>query len=620
MAGLIPEDKISAIKNAADIVSVIGESVTLKRAGQNYVGLCPFHNEKTGSFSVNPARQMFYCFGCGAGGNVIKFIMLKDGLTFPEAARNLARRFAITLDFDAKTQEILSKRDKLFKANQLAQEFYVRNLRQDPEKQGLAYLNQRGVTDETIRQFGLGLSSDAWDGLLVHLRKNGVTQEEALKAGLIIPRKSGSGYFDRFRNRLMFPIYDESGRITGFGGRVLSGAEQPKYLNSPETELYSKSRSLYGLNASKAACVQTGEVYIVEGYLDAIMLYQHGVQNVAATLGTAMTTEHVRLLKRYAKKRITLVYDSDAAGIRSARRCADIFLKEHADFSKNDVFTEENADTHILILPSNHDPDSYVREYGAEAFHAMARKAYGIVPFLLEEAVKKHGESVEGKVRVVHELMPVLAVVNDKIAQSLYVRQIAEYLKENEELVWKELKAAYVRQKGRVDLDASGESAHDPGDDIGTPGNLYENKIAGLCLQYPEYIDEMRGAGLKAEHFKTKALYDLMQALWNYAPRNEVQSFIEGLENDRLRKLAYNLCMRAETCELEAALALTRAFVERQAKTLARVKLDKIREAAVNNDEELLQKLLMEKQQAARAAHQNKRSLQKKPNTNASGT
>lgn len=619
MAGLIPEDKITAIKNAADIVSVIGESVTLKRAGQNYVGLCPFHNEKTGSFSVNPARQMFYCFGCGVGGNVIKFMMLKDGLTFPEAARNLARRFGITLDFDAKTQEILSKRDKLFKANQLAQEFYVRNLRQDSEKQGLAYLNQRGVTDETIRQFGLGFASDAWDGLLTHLRKNGVTQEEALKAGLIIPRKSGSGYFDRFRNRLMFPIYDESGRIVGFGGRVLSEGE-PKYLNSPETELYSKSRSLYGLNASKAVCLQTGEVYIVEGYMDAIMLYQHGVQNVAATLGTAMTAEHVRLLKRYAKKRITLVYDSDAAGIRSARRCADIFLKEHADFSKNDVFTEENADTHILILPQDHDPDSYVREYGAEAFRAMARKAYGIVPFLLEEAVKKHGESVEGKVRVVHELMPVLAVVNDKIAQSLYVRQIAEYLKENEELVWKELKAAYVRQKGRVDLDASGESVRNPGYDISTPGSRYENKIAGLCLQYPEYIDEMRSAGLKAEHFKTKALHDLMQALWNYAEKNEVQRFIEDLENETLRKLAYNLCMRAETCELGAALALTQAFVERQAKTLARVKLAKIREAAVNNDEELLQKLLMEKQQAARAAQKNKRSLQKKPNTNASGT
>lgn len=619
MAGLIPEDKITAIKNAADIVSVIGESVTLKRAGQNYVGLCPFHNEKTGSFSVNPARQMFYCFGCGVGGNVIKFMMLKDGLTFPEAARNLARRFGITLDFDARTQEILSKRDRLFKANQLAQEFYVHNLRQEPAKQGLTYLSQRGVTDETIRKFGLGLSSDAWDGLFTHLRKNGVTQEEALKAGLIIPRKSGSGYFDRFRNRLMFPIYDESGRIVGFGGRVLSGGE-PKYLNSPETELYSKSRSLYGLHASKTACVQAGEVYIVEGYMDAIMLYQHGVQNVAATLGTAMTAEHVRLLKRYAKKRITLVYDSDAAGIRSARRCADIFLKEHADFSKNDVFTEENADTHILILPQDHDPDSYVREFGAEAFRAMARKAYGIVPFLLEEAVKKHGESVEGKVRVVHELMPVLAVVNDKIAQSLYVRQIAEYLKENEELVWKELKAAYIRQKGKVDLEAPEQFISDSGYDINAPLNRYEKKIAGLCLQYPEYIDEMLLAGLKAEHFKTKALHDLMQALWNYAERNEVQRFIEELENETLRKLSYNLCMSSETCELDAAMALTRAFVERQAKSQARVKLAKIREAAVNNDEELLQKLLLEKQQAARAAQKNKRSLQRKPNTNASGT
>lgn len=617
MSGLIPEDKITEIKNAADIVSIIGESVSLKRAGQNYVGLCPFHNEKTGSFSVNPAKQMFYCFGCGVGGNVIKFLMLKDSLTFPEAARNLARRFGITLDFDVKTQEFLSKKDRLFKANQLAQEIYARNLWQGPDKQGLEYLKRRGMSEDTIRKFGLGLSLSAWDGLLTHLHKNGVNQEEALKAGLIIARKSGSGYFDRFRNRLMFPIYDESARIVGFGGRVMLGDEQPKYLNSPETELYSKSKSLYGLHASKQACSQTGEVYIVEGYMDAIMLYQHGVQNVAATLGTAMTAEHVRLLKRYAKKRITLVYDSDEAGIRSARRCADIFLKEHADFSKNDVFTEENADTHILILPNGHDPDSYVRECGADAFRDVARKAYGIVPFLLEEAIKKHGESVEGNVRVIHELMPVLAVINDKVAQSLYVKQVAERLKLKEDLVWEELRNAYMRQKGRVDL-AAPENQGSPGPIISAQSNRYEMKIAGLCLQYPEYIDKMLRTGLKAEHFKAPVLRSLMQALWNSSHKNEVQRFIEGLENEHLRKLAYSLCMQPETCELAAAVALTRAFIERQSKTHARAGLAKIREAAVNNDEELLRQLLLEKQKAARETQKNKRSLQKKTDTNAS--
>lgn len=617
MAGLIPEDKITEIKNAADIVSVIGESVTLRRAGQNFVGLCPFHSEKTGSFSVNPAKQMFYCFGCGVGGNVIKFVMLKDGLSFPEAARNLARRFGITLDFDAKTQEFLSKKDRLFKANQIAQEFYARNLWQGADTQGLTYLQQRGVAEATTRKFGLGLSPTEWDGLLTHLRKNGVKQEEALKAGLIIPRKSGSGYFDRFRGRLMFPICDESSRIVGFGGRVMRGDEQPKYLNSPETELYSKSKSLYGLHASKSDCSQTGEVHIVEGYMDAIMLYQHGVQNVAATLGTAMTTEHVRLLKRYAKKCITLVYDSDEAGIRSARRCADIFLKEHADFSKNDVFTEENADTHILILPQGHDPDSYVREFGADAFRAVAQKAHGIVPFLLEEAVKKHGESVEGKVRVIHEIMPVLAVINDKIAQSLYIKQVAERLKLKEDLVSQELKNAFMRQKGRVDLAApENESPESP--ILTAQSNRYEMKIAGLCLQYPEYIDEMIRTGLLAEHFKSPVLRGLMQDFWDQPQRGEVQRFIEGLENDRMRKLAYHLCMQPEVCELGAALALTQTFVERQTKTQSRAKLAKIREAAVSNDEDLLQQLLLEKQKAAREAQKNKRSLHKKPDTNAS--
>lgn len=616
MSGLIPEEKITEIKNAADIVSVIGESVTLKRAGQNYVGLCPFHNEKTGSFSVSPAKQMFYCFGCGVGGNVIKFLMLKDGLSFPEAARNLAKRYGVILDFDPKTRELLGKKERLYKANQIAQEFYAKNLWQNVGRQGLLYLQDRGVTEETIRKFGLGLSANDWDGLLAYLRQNGVKPEDALKAGLVIPRKSGGGYYDRFRNRLMFPIYDESGRIIGFGGRVMRGDEQPKYLNSPETDIYSKSKSLYGLNASKAACLQSGEVFIVEGYMDAIMLFQHGVQNVAATLGTAMTPEHVRLLKRYAKRKITLVYDSDEAGIRSACRCVDIFLQEHVDFSKNDVFTEENADTHILILPKGYDPDAFVREQGAKAFISAAGSAHGVVSFLLEEAVKKHGEAVEGKVKVVHELMPVLAVINDKVAQSLYIKHVAERLNLKEDLIRAELRSAFTRQKGRVDLTAPEQTRYAP-QIVNAKNSRYEMKIAGLCLQYPEYVDTMLQTGLTAEYFKGETLRALMRAFWEYDERTQVQKFIEELESDDLRKLAYHLCMQSEVCELNAAVALTRTFVERAEKTRSRASLAQIKAAAVNDDDNLLQKLLREKQKAAQEAQKSKRSLlNKKSNSN----
>ena len=428
MSGFIPEDKISEIKHAADIVDIVSEGVLLKKAGRNFLGLCPFHTEKTPSFTVSPDKQIFYCFGCGTGGNVFSFLMKHEGLSFPETARRLAKRYGIDLPINPLSSDQLKKineREGLFDINRRAMKFFHQALSREPKGQvARSYLEQRGISQKTINDFKLGYAPDGWDHLLNYFDSRRISPTLIEKAGLILPRKNKNGYYDRFRNRIMFPIIDASMQVIGFGGRVLDDS-LPKYLNSPETPVYNKGRSLYGIEQAKKKCRETGEVFIVEGYLDALALYQHGIENTVATLGTALTSDHVRLLTRYAG-RMFLVYDSDEAGIRSAQRCIDTFWKEHVDFSRQDVFSEERADTHILVLPSGHDPDSYVFEHGPEAFLEAASKSPGIITFLMNCAVDKHGLSTEGKIRIISELQQSLAAINDRVAQSLYIKQLAE--------------------------------------------------------------------------------------------------------------------------------------------------------------------------------------------------
>ena len=360
MAIFIPEDKVLEIKNAADIVDIISEVVHLKKSGKNFLGLCPFHSEKTPSFSVSPEKQIFYCFGCGVGGNIFSFLMKHDGLAFPEAARTLARRYGVDIPNKSLTVEQkkrITERESLLKINRHAMEYFYRALRSESGGNPLNYLKKRGFSQQIMDTFQIGYAPRGWDNLLNFFSKKGAPIALVEKSGLILPKKDKRGYYDRFRDRIIFPILDVNKAVIGFGGRVLDDS-LPKYLNSPETPVYNKSRSLYGLYTARDKCRATNTIFIVEGYLDLISLHQHGIENSVATLGTALTPEHVRLLTRYAS-RIILVYDSDEAGIRSARRCVDIFWKEHVDFSRGDVFQEEKADTHILVLPQEHDPDSF---------------------------------------------------------------------------------------------------------------------------------------------------------------------------------------------------------------------------------------------------------------------
>ncbi len=294
----IPEDKISQILAASDIVDVVSEAVILKRSGQNFFGLCPFHSEKTSSFSVNPAKQIFYCFGCHAGGNALAFVMKYNGISFPEAARMLARKYSIPLELestDPGARQRANERETLFRLNKKVMDYYSGRLAQSVDAgEARRYLNKRGTSPEIIQEFHLGHAQDSWDGVVRLLKKEGVGRKTAVESGLILPRKQGNGYYDRFRNRIIFPIFDINMQVAGFGGRIMDDG-QPKYLNSPETMVYHKSKILYGLHAARQHCRTSGMVYIVEGYFDFLSLYQKGIKNCVATLGTALTTDHVRI-------------------------------------------------------------------------------------------------------------------------------------------------------------------------------------------------------------------------------------------------------------------------------------------------------------------------------------
>ncbi len=429
----IPEEKISEILNTSDIVDIISESVILKKSGRNFFGLCPFHSEKTPSFSVNADKQIFHCFGCSAGGNALSFVMKYHGITFPEAARMVARKYNIVIETESidpvKRKEIHVK-ESLFRLNKRVMEFYSGFINDRSQGEIVRdYLEKRGMTKDTIEKFQLGYSPDQWDSAVGFLKKEKVTRQVAGKSGLILEKKQGNGHYDRFRNRLMFPIFDINMQVAGFGGRVMDDS-MPKYLNSPETPVYSKGRILYGLHAAKQYCRREGFVYIVEGYFDFLALYQNGIKNAVASLGTALTFEHVRILKGYASKMV-LVFDSDDAGINAAKRSIQIFMKE-------------GVDTRILVLPENNDPDSFVMKHGRDSFNSLAKEAKTVMQFLLGLAMDTHGLSVEGRIKILDEMKQHLALIQDSALRSLYVRELAETLNIDEKAVLERVREAYV--------------------------------------------------------------------------------------------------------------------------------------------------------------------------------
>jgi len=429
----IPQEKIEEIRQATDIVELISGYVTLKKRGKNYFGLCPFHTEKTPSFSVNPALQIFHCFGCGVGGNVFTFLMRQEGVSFPEAVRILAQRAGIPLPQERVDLSLQKEKEALYSANRFAARFFYKNLTSTKEGQvALAYLRARGFDLEVIKKFGLGYSLNSWDGLIRHAKANSMDLEVLHKAGLIIKREDG-GYYDRFRDRIMFPIINLSGMVVGFGGRRLGEDEDtPKYINSPETPIYHKGEVLYGLFQARDEIRKKDRVILVEGYTDLLSLYQNGIRNLVATSGTALTESQAELISRYTKN-VILLYDGDSAGSRATLRGMDILI-------------ENGLNVWIAELPSGQDPDSYVRERGVEEMERSLDSSLSFVDFKIK-TFKEGGwfSSASRQAEAIKSIMETVSKIQDEVTRNLTIREVAEKLSVDERM----LHRAMAKMTGR---------------------------------------------------------------------------------------------------------------------------------------------------------------------------
>ena len=434
----IPEDKLLEIKDAASIEEVVGQYVKLTQKGRNLSGLCPFHSETKPSFTVAPEKGIFHCFGCGAGGNVFSFLMQYHRLSFPEAVQELARRYGIPVsvkDLGPEGAQQAKKRTKAYEANTAAAAFYAATLASSEGRPGRDYLKKRGLTPEIIRAFQLGYAVDEWDALRRHFQNRGISLDLAQDVGLLAPRDRG-GFYDRFRGRIMFPIFDRQSRVIAFGGRIIGDGE-PKYLNSPETLLYSKGRTLYGLPQAAEALRSSGVALVVEGYLDLIALQVQGIGNVLATLGTALTREQVRLLKAVADK-VVLVYDGDAAGAKAMKRAFPLFA-------------QENLAVRALPLPAGLDPDSYAQAHGVELFRTAWDAAHPWFSYLLEDLIATHGLDIEGRVRILEELRPYVQALTDPVEQDLWLRATSERLRVDAAALRKSLTSLAPISTARLD-------------------------------------------------------------------------------------------------------------------------------------------------------------------------
>ncbi len=434
----IPEDKLLEIKDAASIEEVVGQYVKLTQKGKNLLGLCPFHADTAPSFTVAPDKGIFHCFGCGAGGNVFSFLMQYHRLSFPEAVQELARRYGIPIpmkEMGPEGAKQAKKRTTAYEANTAAAAFYAATLTSSEGAPGRAYLKKRGLTPEIIRAFQLGYAPDSWDSLSRHFQSRGISLEVGQEVGLFAPRDRG-GYYDRFRNRIIFPIFDRQSRVIAFGGRTIGDGE-PKYLNSPESLLYSKGRTLYGLPQAAEALRHTGVALVVEGYLDLIALQVKGISNVLATLGTALTREQVRLLKSLADK-VVLVYDGDAAGAKAMLRAFPLFA-------------QENLAVRALPLPGGLDPDDYARTHGVELFRTAWDAAEPWFTYVLEDLITTHGTDIQGRVRVLEELRPYVQAISDPVERDLWLRSTSQRLGLDEAVLKRSLTSLAPISPARLD-------------------------------------------------------------------------------------------------------------------------------------------------------------------------
>jgi DNA primase len=442
--GLFPQSFLDDVKLHADIVQVVQEYVTLRRVGGRYTGLCPFHSEKTPSFSVRPDKGFFHCFGCKKSGDVIKFVELYENVDFPEAVRMLAQKFGLPIpepELDPSARQDASLRENLLKIHEIAAAYFREQLQAPAGARALQQLRDRGVSDQTIEQLGLGFAPNARDGLKARLNKQGVPAVLAVQSGLVLQREGASGtdgrggdLFDRFRGRLMVPICRESGAVIAFGGRAMDADQMPKYLNSPETPIYSKGKTLYGLNLSKPAVRKSGFVVLVEGYFDYAQVFQAQAAPVVASCGTALTNHQAHLLRRFTN-RIVLSFDADTAGQGAAIRSCELLVAE-------------GFDVNVLVLDKGEDPDTFIRKHGGERYRERLRTSQPYLEYLLDRGAAglDFGKD-EHRRQFFSRMLTVAAKIPDAAARDQFADRMAHKARVTEDVVRAEIRKAAAQQK-----------------------------------------------------------------------------------------------------------------------------------------------------------------------------
>ena len=584
----IPEDIINAVTEAANIRQVVGEFVPLKKRGHNWVGLCPFHPDKDPSFSVNEDKQIFYCFGCGEGGSAIKFLMKMQGLSFPEAVKTLASRYGITVPerpLSPERRKKLQLRDELIEVNEKAAAFFHENLLSSRSAaEAREYLEERGMDSSIISTFRLGWAQDRWDALVNFLQEQGVNISLAETAGLVMPRKGGNGHYDRFRGRIIFPIRDMQGNTVAFGARILPGKDQddqPKYINSPETPVYSKGKVLYGLYQNKSAIRKAGFGVIVEGYMDLLALVQAGVGNAAATLGTALTADHVKFLKRVCRDWV-VVFDGDAAGQRAAARALPLFYAQ-------------GLNVRVLSLPVEDDPDTFIRREGKERWEELLESIPSGLDFILDRGLELHGRDTEGRLRTVEEAMGLVDAVDDAVRKSLLISRIAQKTGVREESLWERvtrsgrpINATKVKNNNKLSVNRDAEAS---------PPNLNsaEAKVLGFILAHPVFMEEFVDFSLEMwiESSQLRRLWDAMVNLYSQTGRLELSTLASSLETmPELRSLAMKLSGAFPPGDNPQQLCeeFKKFCVHRKKKALRLHVLENLRAGEENQDTETLLK------------------------------
>ena len=435
----IPDHLIEEIRSRNDILDTISENILLKKSGQNYKGLCPFHSEKTPSFVVSPEKQIYHCFGCGAGGNIFKFIMEMEDLSFLDAIKILAAKCGVTLPAfkPGQTNAKSNERDVLLNINQKAQSYFILSLMSKGGEQAREYLNSRGLNDKKLlADYSIGWATSGWTDTLHQLQNQEKFSKNDLSRAGLIKQKEGAGknnFYDRFRGRIIFPLQDIHGNLIAFAGRVI-GESEPKYLNSPETPLYIKGRHLFGFNRAKEAIRKQNKALIVEGYFDQMRAHQNGIRNTVATCGTALTLEQANLLKNHTK-RATLIFDSDSAGQAATKKGFEVLLKQ-------------GMSVDVLSLPSGHDPDSFIYQFGPEKFLEKLKNAKPFVETFIDDIIADGDLTTPmGKVAVVNQVLPILMNVKNTIERTEWISILTERAKIEDQALLNELKNAIKQDK-----------------------------------------------------------------------------------------------------------------------------------------------------------------------------